>query len=169
MTTERLMLRLVVAAAVVLVMAGCSPSAAPADAKKLAEVLTGDAKGSAASNPVCKLFSAAEASAYAGIKLAAGDNAAMGTGCQWANADGDGMTMVQVVPMKYADSPSGAPGFRELPNLGKRAYVAKDMGGWVSGAPQGEEFVIVVVAGPKASEQTAIALMDETLKRRQPR
>lgn len=54
------------------------------DPKKTAAQLTGDAKGSAANNPVCKLFTPAEASKYAGKTVGAGQNAAMGSGCQWA-------------------------------------------------------------------------------------
>lgn len=115
---------------------------------------------------MCKLFSAHEASAYSGKSLEAGKNAAMGSGCQWAAADGNGMTMISAVPMEYADSPSLAPGFRELPQLGKGGYVAADMGGWIAGAAQGKDFVGIVVTGPNASEKTAIALMTETLKRR---
>lgn len=161
------MTRFIVAGVVAMLATACTPSGAPAEAKQLASVLSGGAQGGAAANPVCKLYSAAEATVYAGMKLAAGDTAALGTGCQWAAVDGGGMTMVQVVAMKDANHPSGAPGFREMPNLGKGAYVAEDMGGWIAGAPQRAEFVIVVVSGPNASEKTAVALMNETLKRRQ--
>lgn len=160
------MIRYIAAGIVVIVMTACDKPGAPADAKQLAAVLSGDAKGSAATNPLCKLFSTAEASAYSGKKLKAGTNAAMGAGCQWTTGDGDGMTMIQAVPMEYADNPSGAPGYRKLPDLGKGAYVAADMGGWIAGAPQGKEFVGIVVTGPNSSEKTAIALMNETLKRR---
>ena len=68
--------------------------------------------------------------------------------------------------MRDADSPSGAPGYRELPELGEKGYVAEDMGGWIAAASQGEEFVKVVVTGPHASDKAAIALVQETLKRR---
>jgi hypothetical protein len=166
-TLEIPMMLHIAAGVVIVMLAACNQSGAAADAKQLAGVLSGDAKGSAAANPMCKLFSPAEASAYSGKKLQAGTNAAMGTGCQWAAGDGDGMTMIQAVPLNYANNPSGAPGYRKLPELGKGAYVAADMGGWIGGALQGKEFVGVVVTGPNASEKTAIALLNETLKRRQ--
>jgi hypothetical protein len=159
------MMRCIAASVVAVLLTACDQSGAPGESKQLTSVLTGDAKGSAATHPMCKLFSAAEASAYSGKKLKAGTNAAMGTGCQWST--GDGMTMIQAGPMDYANNPSGAPGYRKLPDLGKGAYVAADMGGWIAGAPQGKEFVGVVVTGPNASEQTAIALMKDTLKRRE--
>ncbi len=157
-------MRYLAAGIVLVLIAACHKSEAPADAKQLAAVLTGDAKGGADANPVCKLFDDDEMSKYSGAKLEAGTNAAMG--CQWASPDGNGMTMINVVPMRYADSPSGAPGYRELPELGATGYVAEDMGGWIAAASQGDEFVKVVVTGPNASEKTAIALVQEALKRR---
>lgn len=77
------------------------------------------------------------------------------------------MTMVTVVPARYADTPSLAPGFRKLEDVGKDGYVAADMGGWVAGTSTAKEFIKVTVTGPKASDATAIALLKETLKRRQ--
>lgn len=161
------MIRTITASVILVLLTACDSSAAPADAKRLADVLTGDAKGSAANNPVCKLFSAKEASVYAGKKLQAGDNAAGGTGCQWATGPDDaGMVQIQVVRLREATPPSGAPGFRELPDLGKDAYVVEQYG-WDVGAPQGKDYVLVTVKGPNANATTAIALMKETLKRRQ--
>jgi hypothetical protein len=162
------MIRALAASAVLFVLTGCDKPGPPAEAQRIAAVLTGDAKGSPDANPVCKLFTAAEASVFSGKKLQAGSNAAMGTGCQWAaDDDAGGMTMVQVVAKGNAPNPSGAPGFRELRDLGAGAFVAEDMGGWVAGAPQGPDFIAVVVTGPKASAQTAIELVKATLKRRQ--
>lgn len=138
-------------------------------AKETASVLTGDAQGAAADNPLCKLFTAAEASAYAGVTLSAGANAAMGSGCQWADPrpDGDASVLVQSVGASYASPPTLAPTFRKLTDMGDKAYVVSELGGWDAGAPQGDQFVIVSVAGPKASADTAIALLKETLKRKQ--
>ena len=162
------MIRYLVAGIALVLIAACSKSGAPVDAQQLAGVLSGDTKGIAATNPLCKLFSPDEISAYAGKKLPAGKNAAMGSGCQWIDfqSDDNANVLIQAVPMEYADNPSGAPGFRKLAELGKGAYVAADMGGWSAGAPQGGDFVGIVVAGPNASEKTAIDLMKETLKRR---
>ena len=162
------MIRHIAAGIALVLMTACQKSGAPADAQQLAGALSGDAKGSAPTNPLCKLFSTNEVSTYSGKKLPAGKNAAMGSGCQWADlGSGDNaQVLIQAVPMEYADNPSGAPHFRELPELGKGAYVAADMGGWSAGAPQGGDFVGIVVAGPHASEKTAIDLMKETLKRR---
>ena len=162
------MIRYIAASIVLIITGACSKSGVPEDANRLAASFSGDSKGGAAANPLCKLFSTAEVSAYSGKKLPSGTNAAMGSGCQWIdlNSDDNAKVLVQAVPLEYADNPSRAPGFRELPDLGKGAYVAADIGGWSAGAPQGPYFVGIVVAGPNASEETAIALMKETLKRR---
>jgi hypothetical protein len=167
------MIRYFAAALILVLTAGCNKGGAPEDAQRLAGVLKGDANGD--TNPICKLFSVSEASAYAGVSLNAGTTVVMGTGCQWGTGRGVGMVMIFVAPIAQADHPSHAPHFRELPELGKGAYVDADKGayvgtdiaGWSASAPQGKQFVSVMVTGPNASEKTAIALINETLKRRQ--
>src|SRR5262245_641985 len=87
---------------------GCllvASTVAAQDPKKTAAVLTGDAKGSAANNPVCKLFTAAEASKYVGKAVGEGQNSAMGSACQWAAKDYEGDMMVQIVAASYHERP----------------------------------------------------------------
>jgi hypothetical protein len=127
-------------------------TASAQDPRKTADVLTGDAKGAAANNPVCKLFTAAEASKYVGKTVGAGENAALGSGCQWAAKDYDGDMMVQIVPARYHEQPTLAKGFQPLPELGAKAFVLPEMGGWKAATLRGEESIIVSVAGPAASQ-----------------
>ena len=141
-------------------------TASAQDPKKTAGILTGDAKGSAANNPVCRLFTAAEASRYVGKTVGAGENAAMGSGCQWAAKDYDGDMMVQIVPVSYHEQPTLAKGFQRLPEIGPKAFVVPEMGGWKAATLRGEESIIVSVAGPAANQQQAVALLKETLTRR---
>ena len=136
------------------------------DPKKTADILTGDAKGSAANNPVCKLFTAAEASKYVGKTVGAGENAAMGSGCQWATKDDDGDMMVQIVPASYHEQPTLAKGFQRLPEIGAKAFVVPELGGWKAATIRGEESIIVSVSGPAANQQTAVALLKDALTRR---
>ena len=136
------------------------------DPKKTADQLTGDSKGSAANNPVCKLFTAAEASKYVGKTVGDGKNAAMGSGCQWAAKDYEGDMMVQVVPASYHEEPKLAKGFQAMPSLGTRGFVVPEMGGWKAAVLRGQESILVTVAGPAASQQTVVALLKETLARR---
>ena len=136
------------------------------DPKKTAAQLTGDAKGSAANNAVCKLFTAAEASKLVGKTVGDGKNAAMGSGCQWAAKDYEGDMLVQIVPASYHEQPTGAKTYRAMPDLGTKGFVVSEMGGWKAAVIRGEESIIVAIAGPAASQQTAIAALKETLARR---
>lgn len=159
-------MRYTLPATLLLILTACGGGNVPKDAQKTADALTGDAKGSPADNPACKLFTPAELEAYAGEPLNSGANAAGGMGCQWTAKDGEGDVMVVAVPANYAEVPKLAEGFRDLPELGEKGYAAPELGGWVAGAVLGKEFVKVSVAGAKASADNAIALFRETAKRR---
>lgn len=149
------------------VLAACGKPLAgadPADAKATAAALTGDDKGAAASNPVCRMFTQAEVALYIGEPVNRGENAAMGTGCQWTAKDDSGSVMIQIVEAQNLNPVSGAPAFRELPDVGERGYVANDVG-WTAGAIQGPSAIVVTTDGKSTSDATAIALLKETLKR----
>jgi hypothetical protein len=158
-------MRHTLAASLLLILTSCGGNV-PQDAQKTADALTGDAKGAAADNPVCKLFTPAELETYVGEPLDPGANAGGGMGCQWTAKDGEGDVMVVAVPSNYAEIPSLAEGFRDMPGLGEKGFAAPELGGWVAGAVLGEDFVKVSVAGAKASADNAIALFKETAKRR---
>jgi hypothetical protein len=139
------------------------------DAKKLADVLTGDAKGSAANNPQCKLFTPAEIAKYLGQPVNAGQNAAGGSGCQWpAKKDDEADAIVQVVASRYFVAPSGSKGFKPLPNIGSKGFVAQQYDGWSAGAIVGDLGIWVNVSGKAAKDSSAIALLEETIKRLKP-
>jgi hypothetical protein len=142
--------------------------AAPEDAKRAKDRLTGDAKMKAADNPQCRLFTPAEAGKYIGKPVKAGENAAGANGCQWAARDDDGDVMVQIVPSRYYEAATLAKGFRKLPEVGTKGYVVPEMGGWKAGTVVGDSFVVVSVAGGTASEAAAVALLQEALKRHKP-
>jgi hypothetical protein len=147
-------------------LAGCGGGGPSDEARNTGAILTGDAKGSASDNPTCRLFSADEAAAYIGEPVKAGENAAMGEGCQWAARASDGQVTVAIVPAENEERASSAEGFRKVPEAGKDGFVVPDMGGWVAGAVQGKSFYRVSVAGSTASDSTALALLKETMKRR---
>src|SRR5690348_11860259 len=107
------MIRILTAVLVVSACATAVHAQAKAAAEKEARVLKGDDKATAASNPQCKLFSSAEAGRYIGGKVQTVENAAMGSGCQWAVGSGDGSMLVQVVPARYHEPPSLGKGFRK--------------------------------------------------------
>jgi hypothetical protein len=153
-------------AACVLAALATAVAAQPKDAKTAHDRLTGNAAGKAADNPQCKLFTPAEAGKYIGEPVGAGENAAMGSGCQWAAKGDGGDVMVQVVEARYFTAPSAAKGYKALDGIGSKAYVLPEMGGWAAGALVGPDAVLVSVAGKAASEAQAVALLQETLKRR---
>lgn len=134
------------------------------DAKKTAAALRGDDKHTAAGNPICKLFSRVEAARYIGEPAGAGHNAA--GGCQWSAEDGSGDMIVAVVPASYHDPPKRSPGYKALADVGAEGFVAPYMDGWLAGAIVGKEAIRVSVAGAGASEATAVALLQDTIKRR---
>ena len=136
-----------------------------ADAEKLARALKGDTKGEAADNPQCKLFTKSEASTYIGGVVHNVENAAMGTGCQWTVGSNGGSMLVQVVPARYHEKPSGASGYKKLPDVGAQAFVVPDMGGWHSGSLAGTHAVHVMLSGKGATEAKTVDLLKEAIKR----
>jgi hypothetical protein len=147
-------------------LAGCGRNGPSTEARNTADILTGDARGAESDNPACRLFSADEAAGYIGEPVKAGENAAMGEGCQWAASDGDGQVTVAIVPAANEERATAAEGFRKMPEAGQDGFVVPDMGGWVAGAVAGKSFYRVTVAGAKASDANALALLKETIKRR---
>jgi hypothetical protein len=142
---------------------------APAtDAPKTASVPSADPSGAQADNPQCKLFTAGDIAKYIGEPVSPGQNAALGTGCQWLAADGTGDVIVAVVPSSYHEPPSAAPGYRVLPEVGTKGFVAPQLDGWVAGAIVGEDAIRVSAAGATASEATTVSLLQDTIKRRAP-
>jgi hypothetical protein len=149
-------------------LSACGGSGAAAQsAGQVAAALTGEDKVAAEKSPQCRLFTPAELTKFVGVPLAAGRVAAMGTGCQWPARSGDGSAMIQVVPARYHEPHKGAEGFRRLTDIGKEGFVERSMGGWNAGAITGPQAVVVSVSGAAASEANAIALLTETIKRRQ--
>jgi hypothetical protein len=134
------------------------------DPKKTADLITGhDKSNPTALNPQCKLFTESEAAKYIGESVAKPRNAT--GGCQWPAKDDTGDMMVTVLSADYHLVPSGAKAFRNLANVGEKGYICREFDGWAAGAIHGKNTIKVTVAGDGASEQQAIALLKETVKR----
>jgi len=140
-------------------------ASAQTDAQRMAAALTGDDKIAADKNPQCRLFTPADLTKVVSMAVGPGRNAAMGTGCQWLALSGDGSVMVQVAAARYHEPHSGAPGFKKLPAIGTRGFVENDLG-WRAGTIVGAETIVVQVSGTAGNEATAIALLQETIKRK---
>jgi hypothetical protein len=153
------------AAIMVLVAIGQAAWAQGVDPGKLRDVLTGDAKGSAANNAQCQMFSPAEIAAYVGAKVGPGKNAAGGAGCQWSDNNYEADAIVTVVPTRYYEEPSLVKGFKRLPGIGKKAWVAPDAG-WRAGVLLDDAAILVSLDGKKANEAATVAFLQEAIKRR---
>jgi hypothetical protein len=136
------------------------------DPRKLKDQLTGDAKAPASVNPQCKLFTPAEIAAYVGAPVGPGENSAGGAGCNWHDKSYGASATVSVVPANYFPEPDGVKGFKRLPGVGIKGWVAPDSG-WSAGAVVKDNAVVVVVSGKQATEAAAVALLQEAIKRRQ--
>jgi hypothetical protein len=135
------------------------------DPKKLRDHLTGDAKGKAANNPQCQMFTQTEIVRFLGAAVGPGENVAGGNGCGWSDKEYESRASVTVVPPSYFPEPSGVKGFKRLPNIGKRAWVAPD-DGWSAGALFDDAAIVVGLSGKTATEAAVVALLQETIKRR---
>jgi hypothetical protein len=140
-------------------------SAQSSDPKKTKDILTGDAKGSAATNPQCVLFTPGEIAGYLGVAVGAGQNAAGGAGCNWTDKSDEAQAILTVVGADYFTEPSLVKGFKRLNGIGKKAWVAPDAG-WSAGALLDDVAVIVNLDGQKASEASTVAFLQEAIKRR---
>ncbi len=142
-----------------------SAHAQQTDPYKLKDQLTGDSKGSAASNPQCKLFTPAEIATYVGVPVGPGENAAGGAGCSWHDSDYEASVTVTVVPPNYFPEPKLVKGFKRLPDVGSRGWVAPD-DGWSAGALVQDVAIVVGISGKTATEPSAVRLLQEVIKRR---
>jgi hypothetical protein len=146
-------------------LAACGQSTA-SPARRTADALTGDANGAAADNPQCKMFTRDEIAGYGGAPVSAGRNAAMGSGCQWpgAKGDGNGSVLLQIVDANDHSPPSMAPGFKKLADVGTKGFVVPQMGGWLAGAIQGPKSINITTSGA-SSEAKTVAFLREAMKR----
>ena len=158
-------MRYSIPAATLAMLLAASANGQTTDPKKLKDQITGDAKGQPSANPQCKLFTQAEIAAYVGAQVEAGENAAGGAGCNWHDKAYGASVTVSVVPPSYFPEPTEVKGFKRLPEVGSKGWVAPDSG-WSAGAVVKDAAVVVVVSGKKATEASAVALLQEAIKRR---
>jgi hypothetical protein len=154
----------VTAVALVLLIA-VSAHAQQMDPHKLKDQLTGDSKGSAVSNPQCKLFTQAEIAVYVGVPVGPGENAAGGAGCIWYDAGDEVSVTVTVVSPNYFPEPKLVKGFKRLPDVGDKGWVAPD-DGWSAGALVQDVAIVVGISGKTSTEASVVKLLQAVIKRR---
>lgn len=138
----------------------------------------------AAESPACKLFTQQEASAYVGSTVGAAETSQMpgDAGCSWSDEGAGNKMSISVLPAGNALQLKrwgfeSWEGFRSVPGIGAKAYVArtptmevmgKKFGGdWQAGAIVGSDYVSVGLKGPKANADTAVSLLNDVIRRRQ--
>ncbi len=153
------------AAAALTMLIAASANGQPVDPNKLKDQITGDAKGRAAVNPQCRLFTVAEITVLVGAPVGPGENAAGGLGCSWHSKDYAARASVSVVPLNYFPEPSAVPGFKLLPGIGSRGWAAPD-DGWSAGAVVQDVGVVVGISGKAATEAAAVGMLRQAIERR---
>lgn len=145
----------------------CSASACSSqtDPNKLKNQISGGANVAAASNAQCALFTQPEVAVYVGLPVGPGENTSGGAGCRWSYNDYEAWATVGVVSSAYFPEPSGVDGFKRLPAMGERAWVAPDSG-WSAGALDRAAAVVVVIYGKKATEAAAVSMLQKAIQRR---
>ena len=157
-------MRYLIAALTLAMLFATSAIGQTTDPKSLKDQFTGDAKGQPSANPQCNLFTQTEIAAYVGAEVGVGENAAGGAGCNWHDKSYGASVTVSVVSPNYFPEPTEVKGFKRLPEVGSKGWVAPDLG-WSAGAVVQGAAVVVVVSGKKATEASAIALLQEAIKR----
>ena len=158
-------MRYLIAAVTLAMLLAASANGQTTNPKKLKDQITGDVRGQPSANPQCMLFTQAEIAVYAGAQVGPGENAAGGAGCNWHDKSYGAAVTVSVVPPNYFPEPTEVKGFKRLPGVGGKGWVAPDSG-WSAGAVAQGAAVVVIVSGKNATEASAVALLQEAMRRR---
>lgn len=139
-------------------LAGCEAEGTP-DANKTAGAISGADKVAASDNPQCKMFSADEIAGFAGEGVKPGQTGAAGMGCNWLASDGSGVVIVTVAPAEYHVETSEAPGYRALPDIGGKGFVAGAGNSWTAATIAGDKTIIAGIDASGGSEARTIDLL----------
>lgn len=167
----------------VLAVAACGasggPSAAPAGSSGAPIATTAPAtpapEASGAASPAggasayCSIFTVDEVKAILGADVKAGEDAALGTGCQWNDGEGGVMMQIQVVDdPSFFVAETGAQGYTELSGIGVAAFSVPGLvdGEWSASAQTKTGTYYATVRGKATTVQTAVDLLKELIKRR---
>lgn len=143
---------------VAVLLAGCGADSAP-DAKKTADTISGADKVAASDNPQCKMFNADEIAGFAGEAFKPGQTGAAGMGCNWLAGDGSGVVIVTVAPAEYHVETSEAPGYRALPDVGSKGFVAGAGTSWTAATIAGDKTIIAGIDAAGGTEARTIDLL----------
>lgn len=146
-------------------LAACGSGNAPAEAEKTAAAISGDDKTAATDNPQCRMFSQSEIADFAGEAVGPGRNGASGLGCYWLATDNSGVVTVTVAPAEYHVETSEAPGYRPLPGIGAKGFVAGAGTSWTAGAIVGDKALIAGIDAAASTEAKTIKLLETMISK----
>jgi hypothetical protein len=122
----------------------------------------------AASNPLCGLFTTDEVQTMLGVPVGPGEDAALGTGCQWSGDSTLNATYLQIQviddPSYYVEQ-SGGEGFEQVSGIANAAFVIPELGGWAGGAQSDSSTYAIAINGGSASKDAAISLLRQLVER----
>lgn len=167
----------------VLAVAACGapggPSAAPAGSSgapiattapgTTAPEASGAASPAGEASAYCSIFTVDEVKAILGADVNAGEDAAVGTGCQWSDGEGGVMMQIQVIDdPTFFVAETGAQGYEELSGIGVAAFSVPGLvdGEWSASAQTATGTYYATVRGKATTVQTAVDLLKELIKRR---
>lgn len=165
------------------ILAGCGSAGGPSPASSTSTSPPGSASAgpaspgapaasgsaAAASNPLCDLFTVDEVQELLGAPVGPGEDAALGTGCQWSGDSSADATYLQIQviedPSYYVEQSLGD-GFEQVSGIANAAFVIPELGGWAGGAQSDSSTYAVAVNGGTASKEAAISLLRQLVERK---
>ncbi|HYO41911.1 MAG TPA: hypothetical protein VES19_01825 [Candidatus Limnocylindrales bacterium] len=130
---------------------------------------SGVASPAGAASTYCSIFTLDEVKAILGADVNAGEDAALGTGCQWNDGDGGALMQIQVIDdPTYFVAETGAEGYEELSGIGVAAFSVPGLvdGEWSASAQTANGTYYVTVRSSTTTVTTAVDLLTELIKRR---
>ncbi len=115
------------------------------------------------------MFTVDEVQELLGAPVGPGEDAALGTGCQWSGDSSADATYLQIQviedPSYYVEQSLGD-GFEQVSGIANAAFVIPELGGWAGGAQSDSSTYAVAVNGGTASKEAAISLLRQLVERK---
>jgi hypothetical protein len=156
--------RLLLSATLITSSLACSAESQSA-AETARDIAALSAQGSSAGD-ACSRFSTQEIARHVGAPVQV-MGATTGGGCAWEGTNDEDVYASVLVSseVNYWERPHGAPGFEELPGMGRSAYVVPELGGWRAGVLTDSRFAVVTMSGGQSSRTRAIAMLNDLMQR----
>lgn len=124
----------------------------------------------ALSDSACRFGTTAEMERIVGFRLRPDPFRSAHKPCDWQGDEDWSTVYITTASAEYHNRNLGSANLRELSGIGEDAYVShgmlkEDDTNWRASAAVGDVNVVVLVAGPKASEEATVALLRHVVSR----